>query len=141
MINCRKICQHCKCPREDHNIIEDDARTGCNVYLGEANHSGLPSDDDSGCALDEYAWVPPGLNPEQASGVNLERLSYLHVLFFDKKNIIIWYSCRNCCYQCGSHVTNEIRSIYETRFWKTIIIFKFFTFNLKTINNPLLFVP
>lgn len=23
------------------------------------------SDDDSGCALEEYAWVPPGLRPEQ----------------------------------------------------------------------------
>lgn len=23
------------------------------------------SDDDSGCALEEYAWVPPGLSPEQ----------------------------------------------------------------------------
>lgn len=23
------------------------------------------SDDDSGCALEEYAWVPPGLKPEQ----------------------------------------------------------------------------
>lgn len=64
---CRKICQHCKCPREDHNIIEDDAREGCSVYLGDANYSGFPSDDDSGCALDEYAWVPPGLNAEQVS--------------------------------------------------------------------------
>lgn len=61
----RKICQHCKCPREDHNIIEDDARAGCSVYLGD--QSGFPSDDDSGCALDEYAWVPPGLNAEQVS--------------------------------------------------------------------------
>lgn len=26
------------------------------------------SDDDSGCALEEYAWVPPGLRPEQVSG-------------------------------------------------------------------------
>lgn len=25
------------------------------------------SDDDSGCALEEYAWVPPGLRPEQVS--------------------------------------------------------------------------
>ncbi|XP_043572475.1 prickle-like protein 1 [Chiloscyllium plagiosum] len=24
-----------------------------------------PSDNDSGCALEEYAWVPPGLKPEQ----------------------------------------------------------------------------
>lgn len=23
------------------------------------------SDDDSGCALEEYVWVPPGLSPEQ----------------------------------------------------------------------------
>ena len=23
------------------------------------------SDDDSGCALEEYAWAPPGLSPEQ----------------------------------------------------------------------------
>lgn len=25
------------------------------------------SDDDSGCALEEYAWVPPGLKPEQVT--------------------------------------------------------------------------
>lgn len=64
---CRKICQHCRCPREDHNIVEDDAREGCSVYLGGANYSGFPSDDDSGCALEEYAWIPPGLNAEQVT--------------------------------------------------------------------------
>lgn len=25
------------------------------------------SDDDSGCALEEYTWVPPGLKPDQVS--------------------------------------------------------------------------
>ena len=25
------------------------------------------SDDDSGCQLDEYAWVPPGLTPKQVT--------------------------------------------------------------------------
>lgn len=25
------------------------------------------SDDDSGCAMEEYAWVPPGLRPEQVT--------------------------------------------------------------------------
>lgn len=25
------------------------------------------SDDDSGCALEEYAWVPPGLRPDQVT--------------------------------------------------------------------------
>lgn len=43
----------------------DDARAGRSVFLGDTNYSGFPSDDDSGCALDEYAWVPPGLTAEQ----------------------------------------------------------------------------
>ncbi len=31
-------------------------------------HSRLSnSDDDSGCALEEYAWCPPGLKAEQVS--------------------------------------------------------------------------
>jgi len=25
------------------------------------------SDDDSGCALEEYTWVPPGLRPDQVN--------------------------------------------------------------------------
>lgn len=29
------------------------------------------SDDDSGCALEEYAWVPPGVRPEQVRTVKL----------------------------------------------------------------------
>lgn len=36
------------------------------------------SDDDSGCALEEYAWVPPGLSPEQ---VNTNQLC-ISPLFF-----------------------------------------------------------
>lgn len=34
------------------------------------------SDDDSGCVLEEYAWVPPGLRPEQV-----------------KKNITFAFAC------------------------------------------------
>lgn len=37
--------------------------------------SSLASDDDSGCALDEYAWVPPGLNPEQVKRLSSDTLS------------------------------------------------------------------
>lgn len=30
------------------------------------------SDDDSGCASEEYAWVPPGLKPEQVTRADAE---------------------------------------------------------------------
>lgn len=33
------------------------------------------SDDDSGCALEEYTWVPPGLRPDQ-----VRLISFLYVL-------------------------------------------------------------
>lgn len=32
------------------------------------------SDDDSGCVLEEYAWVPPGLRPEQVSRRRLGKI-------------------------------------------------------------------
>ena len=32
------------------------------------------SDDDSGCALEEYTWVPPGLKPDQVSFSKLVRI-------------------------------------------------------------------
>ena len=31
----------------------------------EFNRNSFVSDDDSGCALEEYCWVPVGLSPEQ----------------------------------------------------------------------------
>ena len=34
------------------------------------------SDDDSGCALEEYTWVPPGLKPDQVSQT-LHLLTYI----------------------------------------------------------------
>ena len=35
--------------------------TGGQTDLARHSHS----DDDSGCALEEYTWVPPGLKPDQ----------------------------------------------------------------------------
>lgn len=35
------------------------------------------SDDDSGCALEEYSWVPPGLRPEQVKSRNFALTSIL----------------------------------------------------------------
>ncbi|XP_076332296.1 uncharacterized protein LOC143237197 isoform X3 [Tachypleus tridentatus] len=72
----RKVCKNCKCPREDHG----GAMTSANMAETEriAHKMALPfgssndaqqrhsqSDDDSGCALEEYTWVPSGLKPEQ----------------------------------------------------------------------------
>lgn len=39
------------------------------------------SDDDSGCALEEYAWVPPGLKPEQV-------FTFLHVTLSAKEKLL-----------------------------------------------------
>ncbi|MGH0174012.1 UNVERIFIED_CONTAM: hypothetical protein FKN15_011397 [Acipenser sinensis] len=61
-----KICLHCKCPREDHavrSVPGDLERMMLKLVSGFQRHS--ISDDDSGCASEEYAWVPPGLKPEQ----------------------------------------------------------------------------
>lgn len=35
------------------------------VYNAESVQRLSQSDDDSGCALEEYTWVPPGLRPDQ----------------------------------------------------------------------------
>ncbi len=52
------------------------------------------SDDDSGCALEEYAWVPPGLKPEQVNTFCTQiRLAVLfkrvYVCLFFKKVVIL----------------------------------------------------
>lgn len=38
------------------------------------------SDDDSGCALEEYTWVPPGLRPDQVKVGKNKRLLYLEII-------------------------------------------------------------
>ncbi|XP_028303260.1 prickle-like protein 2b isoform X2 [Gouania willdenowi] len=62
----RKICVHCKCRREEHALtsmpVEMEKTVTKLMYDFQRNST---SDDDSGCALEEYAWVPPGLKPEQ----------------------------------------------------------------------------
>ncbi|KAM6981148.1 LOW QUALITY PROTEIN: prickle-like protein 2b [Aplochiton taeniatus] len=62
----RKICVHCKCRREEHVVttmpVEMENTVTKLMYDFQRNST---SDDDSGCALEEYAWVPPGLKPEQ----------------------------------------------------------------------------
>ncbi|KAK5616447.1 hypothetical protein CRENBAI_011207 [Crenichthys baileyi] len=61
-----KICVHCKCRREEHAVtampVEMEKTVTKLMYDFQRNST---SDDDSGCALEEYAWVPLGLKPEQ----------------------------------------------------------------------------
>lgn len=45
------------------------------------------SDDDSGCALEEYAWVPPGLKPEQ---VMITPPSYQKIVGFARSLEIVY---------------------------------------------------
>ncbi|XP_041035572.1 prickle planar cell polarity protein 3-like isoform X2 [Carcharodon carcharias] len=62
----RKICLLCKCPREEHAIKALPSELESVVYkMVSTFHRFSISDDDSGCALEEYAWVPPGLKPDQ----------------------------------------------------------------------------
>jgi len=35
------------------------------------------SDDDSGCALEEYAWVPPGLSPIQVTYTVITQAAFI----------------------------------------------------------------
>ncbi|XP_071657367.1 prickle planar cell polarity protein 3 isoform X2 [Patagioenas fasciata] len=70
----RKICQHCKCPRDEHVAGGAPPELERFVWslLGDPKpppparrplHKG--SDEDSGCPPEEYAWAPPGLTAEQ----------------------------------------------------------------------------
>lgn len=60
----RKICLHCKCPREEHQVMGSDQEKSVNKLLTDFQRNSA-SDDDSGCILEEYTWVPPGLKPDQ----------------------------------------------------------------------------
>lgn len=74
----RKICVHCKCRREEHAVtampVEMEKTVTKLMYDFQRNST---SDDDSGCALEEYAWVPPGLKPEQVSAFYTLMSNYL----------------------------------------------------------------
>jgi len=63
---------HCKCRREEHAVtampVEMEKTVTKLMYDFQRNST---SDDDSGCALEEYAWVPPGLKPEQVPAASV----------------------------------------------------------------------
>ena len=49
-------------------------------FISHANktsvNGSINSDNDSGCAQDEYAWVPPGLLTEQVRNLSLDKYLY-----------------------------------------------------------------
>lgn len=47
--------------RGPRSVMEQKVKSRLNYGFQRSS----TSDDDSGCALEEYAWVPPGLRPEQ----------------------------------------------------------------------------
>ncbi|ETE58715.1 Prickle-like protein 1, partial [Ophiophagus hannah] len=58
----------------------------CNCTSGFQRSS--TSDDDSGCALEEYAWVPPGLRPDQVRA-NINQLMFQ--LYIQK--VQLYFAC------------------------------------------------
>ena len=60
-----------------HRTFDDDVRRSCDDSCKSSRdgHSckssrQVHSDNDSGCALEEYSWVPPGLKPEHVSNTS-----------------------------------------------------------------------
>lgn len=62
LLFCRRMCLNCRCPYESHQVSADCMTKLISDFQRQC---GSASDNDSGCALEEYAWVPPGLRPEQ----------------------------------------------------------------------------
>lgn len=64
----RKICVHCKCVREEHAVrsVPGQLEKMMTKLVSDFQRHSI-SDDDSGCASEEYSWVPPGLKPEQVT--------------------------------------------------------------------------
>lgn len=57
---------HCKCVREEHAVrsVPGQLEKMMTKLVSDFQRHSI-SDDDSGCASEEYAWVPPGIKPEQ----------------------------------------------------------------------------
>ena len=67
--------------REDvsENNSTSISKSFCNVK--KSGTGSVNSDNDSGCALDEYSWVPSGLLPEQVT-----------LLYFTERRTLIYYT-------------------------------------------------
>ncbi|XP_053666860.1 protein prickle-like [Anopheles marshallii] len=63
-------------------VVGGGAGGGVGPGGGMGGHNYSQSDDDSGCALEEYTWVPPGLRPDQVhlyfSAVPEDKVPYVN---------------------------------------------------------------
>lgn len=48
-----------------YNIMDEAKPRSSKQSSTNTLQSYIQSDDDSGCVLEEYTWIPPGLKPEQ----------------------------------------------------------------------------
>jgi prickle len=68
-----------------------DKLLGKGVQYGQSAdpHRHSQSDDDSGCALEEYTWVPPGLRPDQVG-----MFSAILLVLFARRHLLKLLVCR-----------------------------------------------
>jgi len=100
----RKTCRHCRCTREDHCLLPPSIQEktySISKYTTPASPTdSMGNDDDSGCATEEYAWVPPGLTSEQVN-------NYMNSLVDDKipyvNSIGEQYRAKQLLYQLPPH--------------------------------------
>ena len=75
------------CLRMSGEVKLESAQPG--QVSSDINQRHSQSDDDSGCALEEYTWVPPGLKPDQVRDWLRYNKSYCSKSRDDLENLFI----------------------------------------------------
>jgi len=65
---------NCNGSLESHRTFQNSAVAMTKLCSDFQRQCGSTSDNDSGCALEEFAWVPPG--------VRIEQVSYTYLLLY-----------------------------------------------------------
>ena len=125
---------HCLCYRGRHHQCKWDseeremADRSMNKLVQDLQRNSA-SDDDSGCALEEYTWVPPGLTPAQVKTDFM--LSLLLISSVEELSCLCCYCC--CCrffVQCTERqvfaIPKMLVSVYVfvhlCSWWKEVLI-------------------
>ena len=84
------------------------------------------SDDDSGCALEEYTWVPPGLKPDQVRTPHFSTLSLKKKINSIMLSLFrFWFNVQPLfqVFQVEELKVFESRLGQDTSFFKTVFPF------------------